>query len=237
MHSYPLYQDFQQRAAPLAEVFCRRQGDASISIENQTERVDVEMVSGNYFSALGVGAAVGRVFNSREDDQIYNGHPVAVLSHDYWATRFAGDPKIVGKKILVNNYPMTIVGVSAAGFGGLDPARCPQIRVPILIKAAILPVWTWLDIADRWTRWVQVFARPKPGYTVESAQAALQVLFTQIRQYEMTLPAAKDWSLYTRDQFVKGTIHVEKAAAGWSQIGNSFSKALIVLMCMSGWFC
>lgn len=234
MHSYPLYQDFQQRAAPLAEVFCRRQGDASITVDNQTERVDIEMVSGNYFSALGVGAAVGRVFNSREDDQIYNGHPVVVLSHDYWATRFAGDPKIVGKKIWVNNYPMTIVGVSAAGFGGLDPARSPQIRVPILMKPAILPVWTWLEVGDRRTRWVQVFARLKPGYTVKSAQAALQVLFTQIRQYEMTLPAAKDWSQYSRDQFMKGTIHVEKAAAGWSQTRNSFSTALIVLMCMVG---
>jgi predicted permease len=234
MHSYPLYQDFQQRAAPLAEVFCRRQGEASISIDNQTERVDIEMVSGNYFSALGVGAAVGRVFNSREDDQVYNGHPVVVLSHDYWAARFAGDPKVVGRKVLVNSYPMTIVGVSAAGFGGLDPARSPQIRIPVLMQPAILPGWTSLVAADRRTRWVQVFARLKPGYTPQSAEAALQVLFTQIRRYEMTLPTAKDWSQYTRDQFIKGTIHVERAGAGWSQIRNSFSTALIVLMCMVG---
>lgn len=83
---------------------------------------------------------------------MYNGHPVVVLSHDYWATRFAGDPKVVGRKILVNNYQMTIVGVSAAGFGGLDPARAPQIRVPVLMKQAVLPVWTWLHTGDRRTR-------------------------------------------------------------------------------------
>jgi ABC-type antimicrobial peptide transport system permease subunit len=59
-------------------------------------------------------------------------------------------------------------------------------------------------------------------------------LFTRIRQYKMTLPAEKDWSQYTRDQFMKGTIHVEKAGAGWSQMHNSFSTALIVLMCMVG---
>ena len=57
-----------------------------------------------------------------------------------------------------------------------------------------MPDWTWLEHGDRRTRWVQVFARLKPGYTVESARAPLQGLFTQIRQYEMTLPAAKDWT-------------------------------------------
>src|SRR5215510_9677999 len=91
MHSYPLYQDYQQKAEPLAEVICRRLISASLSVDNQTERVDAEMVSGNYFSMLGVKATVGRVFNSGEDDQVYEGHPVVVLSHAYWKTRFAGD--------------------------------------------------------------------------------------------------------------------------------------------------
>ena len=84
MHSYPIYQDYQQRAEPLAEVMCRRLVAASVSIDNQTERVDAEMVSGNYFTMLGVKPAVGRVFNSQEDDQVYQGHPVVVLSYDYW---------------------------------------------------------------------------------------------------------------------------------------------------------
>jgi hypothetical protein len=63
---------------------------------------------------------------------------------------------------------MTIVGVSAAGFAGIDPARSPQIRVPILMKPVMLPEWPWLGMEDRRSRWVQVFARLKPGYTVES---------------------------------------------------------------------
>ena len=118
MHSYPIYQDFQKRAEPLAEVLCRRLIPTSVSVDNQTERLDAEMVSGNYFSMLGVKPAAGRVFNSQEDDQVYQGHPVVVLGYDYWVRRFARDPGVVGKKILVNNYPMTIVGVSAAGFAG-----------------------------------------------------------------------------------------------------------------------
>ena len=234
MHSYPLYQDFQQKAEPFAEVICRREVEASLSVDNQTERVATELVSGNFFSALGIKPAVGRVFHSEEDDRQYSGHPVVVLSHEYWATRFAGDPNVVGKKILVNNYPMTIVGVSAAGFSGLDPARSAQIRVPILMKPVLMPSQQWIYMDNRRARWVQVFARLKPGYTAESAQSALQVLYTQIRRYEMSLPAAKDWSAYSREQFMKGTIQVEKAAAGYSQLRNRFSTALIVLMVMVG---
>jgi hypothetical protein len=118
MHSYPVYQDLRQRAEPLAEVICRRLAPAAISIDNQTERVTAELVSGNYFSALGVTPAVGRVFSSEEDDRVYSGHPVVVLGYEYWVRRFAGDRNVIGKKILVNDYPMNIVGVSSAEFRG-----------------------------------------------------------------------------------------------------------------------
>ena len=234
MHSYPIYQEYQKRAEPLAEVLCRRLTEASVSIDNQTERLEAEMVSGNYFSMLGVHPALGRVFNSQEDDQVYQGHPVVVLSYDYWARRFARDPSVVGKKILVNNYPMTIVGVSAAGFSGLDPARSPQIRVPIQMKPAVVPEWGWVHLDDPRVRWVQVFARLKPGWTLKSAEAPLQTLFAQIRTQEMTLPGAKDWSKYAREQFMKGRLRVDPAAGGFSNLRNDFSTPLMVLMCMVG---
>jgi predicted permease len=234
MHSYPIYQDYQQRAEPLSEVICRRLTSASVSIDNQTERVDAEMVSGNYFSMLGVKPVIGRVFSSKEDDQVYLGHPVVVLGYDYWVNRFARDPQVVGKKILVNNYPMTIVGVSARGFAGLDPAQNVQIRVPVQMMRAMVPTWTWVHMDARRSRWVQVFGRLKPGYTVDSARGPLQGLFTQIRQHEMTLPEAKDWSAYNRSEFMKGRMLVEEAAIGYSSVRNSFSTALIVLMCMVG---
>ena len=234
MHSYPLYQDLQQRAEPFSEVICRRLIDASVSVDNQTERVEAEMVSGNYFTMLGVGPAAGRVFNSSQDDQVYRGHPVVVLSHAYWVSRFNSDQSVVGKKILVNNYPMIIVGVSQARFAGVDPARSPQIRVPILMKTIMAPEWSWMNEGDRRVRWVQVFARLKPGYTVESAAAPVQTLFTQIRQHETTLPGAKEWSAFSRSEFLKGKLHVAKADLGYSPLRNDFSTALIVLMCMVG---
>ncbi len=234
MHSYPIYQDFQQRGEPFSEVLCRRLIEASVAIDGHTERVDAEMVSGNFFSMLGVKSAAGRLFRSEEDDRVFAGHPVVVLSYDYWVTRFNRDPAAIGKKILVSNYPMTIIGVSAPGFAGLDPAISPQIRVPILMEPIMVPQWAWMDPSSRRARWVQVFARLKPGYTAASAQPAIQTLFHQVRQYEMTLPAARDWSAYLRQQFMKGTVTVEPAVTGYSELRNNFSKALIVLMCMVG---
>jgi len=234
MHSYPVYQDLQARAEPFAEVLCRRLIEVSLSVDSATERVDAEMVSGNYFTMLGVKPAIGRVLNSKDDDQVFMGHPVVVLSYAYWTTRFSRDPGVVGKKILVNNYPMTIVGVSAEGFLGFDPSRSPQIRVPVQMKDAMAPEWNWLHVDDRRARWVQVFARLKPGWTAATAAGPVQGLFTQIRQYEITLPAAKDWSAYSRDQFLKGKLLVTPAAVGYSPLRNDFSTALLVLMCMVG---
>ena len=234
MHSYPIYQEYQKRAEPLGEVLARRLADASIAVDNQTERIDIEMVSGNYFTMLGVPPAAGRVFNSQEDDQVYQGHPVVVISYDYWTRRFNRDQGAIGKKVLVNNYPMTIVGVSAAGFAGIDPARSPQMRVPMLMKPVIVPEWGWVRMSDERTRWVQVFARLKPGYTVETAQGPLQGLFTQIRQHEMTLEGAKTWSTFQRERFMTGLLKVEKADVGYSPLRNDFSTALVVLMAMVG---
>src|SRR5215468_10385370 len=89
MASYPMYQDFQQKAQAFSSVFCRHETSLSVSFSGQTERVDGELVSGNYFQALGVRAAIGRVFTPEEDDRTYKGHPSAVLSYEYWMTRFA----------------------------------------------------------------------------------------------------------------------------------------------------
>jgi hypothetical protein len=124
-------QDFQRNAKAFDFVFCRFETPSSVTVDGGTERVDAELVSGNCFQALGVGSAVGRVFAPEADDRIYKGQPSVVLSYQYWMRRFAGDPRVVGSKILVNQYPMEIVGVSAAGFVGLDPTRSPDIRVPI----------------------------------------------------------------------------------------------------------
>src|SRR5450631_4471917 len=205
--SYPMYQDFQKTAPAFSSVFCQFGTAVSLSFSGRTERVDAELVSRNYFQALGGRPAVGRVFSPEEDDRVYKGHPSVVLSHQYWVTRFARDPNVIGQKLLVDNYPMTIVGVSAQGFTGLDPALSPQIRIPIQMKPLLTPGWD--DIGNRRSQWIQVFARMKPGFTLNSAQASLQPLFIQILREELTLPELKDVSAYNRDRFLERKVRME----------------------------
>ncbi|MEO8369113.1 MAG: ABC transporter permease [Candidatus Solibacter sp.] len=230
MVSYPLYQDYQKRAQAFESVFCRRPVALSLSFSGQTERVDAELVSGNYFQALGVRPAIGRVFSPEEDDRVYKGHPSVVLGYDYWVSRFAADPKVIGQKLLVNNYPMTIVGVSAQGFHGLDPARSEQIRIPIQMKPLMTPGWD--DLGDRRSQWINMFARLKPGVTAASAQAGLQPVFTQILREELQQPQLKDLSKYNRDRFLERKVLMEPAATGYSQMRRDYATALTVLMCM-----
>src|ERR1035438_1707986 len=230
MASYTMYQDFQKKAQAFSSVFCRFGTAVSLSFSGQTERVDAELVSGNYFRTLGVRPAIGRVFSPEADDRVYKGHPSVGPSHEYWVTRFAADPNVIGQKLLVDNYPMTIVGVSAQGFTGLDPARSPQIRIPIQMKPLLTPGWD--DIGNRRSQWIQIFARMKPGFTVNSAQSSLQPLLTQILREELTRPELKDMSSYNRDRFLARKIRLEPAANGYSEMRHSYATALTVLMCM-----
>jgi predicted permease len=230
--SYPMYQDFQREAKAFSYVFCRYETPFSLSFNGRTERVNGELVSGNYFQALGVKAALGRVFTPEWDDRVYKGHPTVVLSYAYWASRFASDRGVIGQKIMVNDYPMTIVGVSAEGFQGLDPASNPQIRVPIQMKPLMTPGWDALG--DRRYQWIQTFARMTPGYTVESARASLQPLFTRILQGELQQPEMKDTNPYNRQQFLARKVRLETAAGGYSNLRRGYSTALIALMCMVG---
>jgi len=98
MHSYPVYQDLQRRAEPLAEVICRRLAPASVSIDNQTERVNAELVSGNYFSVLGVDAMLGRALTPEDDKP--GAPPAAVMSYGYWKQQWKSDPQIVNKDLV-----------------------------------------------------------------------------------------------------------------------------------------
>ncbi len=230
--SYPMYQDFQRRADAFTQVFCRYYTPVSVTIGKSAERVMGELVSGNYFQALGVGPALGRVFSPEEDDRVYKGHPVVVLSYPYWVSRFGRDPGVIGQKILVNNYPMTIVGVSAASFSGMDPVRSPQIRIPIQMKPLMTPASD--NLGDRRRQWVQIFARLKPGYTLESARASLQPLLSQILQAEAEMPALRDIPRPILSRFLARKVLAESVANGYSDLQKTYSTALVALMSMVG---
>ena len=170
-----MYQDIRDRNTVFESMMCRNAFVMLVGTSSAVEMVNGELVSGNYFNALGVKAALGRVFTA-SDDLHQGAHPYAVISYAYWKSRFGGDPKAVGQTIRVNNYPLTIVGVSQEGFDGVEPGLPAQIRIPIAMNENLRPGYAGLTY-NRRQRFVNVFGRLKPGMTIDRAKAGLQPLF------------------------------------------------------------
>src|SRR5262249_30320701 len=137
---------------------------------------------GNYFDVLGVCAHIGRTF-TLDDDKVPNGHPVAILSHNYWTRRFGADPAALNRTISLNGVPMTIVGVTPPGFHGLTVGENVDVMVPVMMKAQMTP--TWDDLLNRRSRWLTVMARLKNGVSREQAEAAMNVVYRQINEAEL----------------------------------------------------
>ncbi|HLG98786.1 MAG TPA: ABC transporter permease [Bryobacteraceae bacterium] len=228
--SYPMYQDFLHNNQVFSGMFARWENSMSVSADGRTERVDGELVSGTYFPVLGVGATLGRVFTP-DDDRIPGGHPLAVISYRYWVSRFARSPDVIGRKILVNGYPLTVIGVSQAGFDGTDPGSSPQIRVPLAMKAQMDPVGATFDynFTSRRGRWINVFGRLKPGVSLQQAKASLQPFFHQTLEMEVREQAFARASPETRQRFLTMWIDLLPASKGNSELRRQFSSALLVL--------
>ena len=224
--SYPMYQDFRDHNSVFSGMFCFRESDFSLSYGGRTERVSGEVVSGNYFPVLGVGAALGRLFTAN-DDLHQKAHPVAVLSYGFWQSRFAGDPAIIGRKLNINGYPFTVIGVSAAGFAGTDPSSAPQIRVPMMMAPTVMG---YTDLNDRRYRWVTAFGRLKPGISVAGAKASIQPFFHQILNMEVQQKEFAKASPEMKKGFLKMSMDVLPAETGRSNLRRQFSSPLLVLM-------
>jgi predicted permease len=230
--SYPMYQEIRDKNEVFNGMFCTYPNTVSASFQGGAELIGADFVSGNFFPVLGVGAAAGRVFTA-SDDLIQGGHPVAVLSYGYWRSRFAADPGIVGKPIIVNGRTLTIVGVSAAGFDGVEPGRAPQIRIPITMKDE-LPHSNFARLNNNRFRWVQVFGSLKPGMSLQKAQAGLQPLFHQILNREVTEKPFSKAAPIVKDQFLKMWMEVMPGSKGRSNLRRTYSKPLFALMAIVG---
>ena len=230
--SYPMYQEIRDKNQVFSGMFCTYPSTVSASFEGGTELIGADFVSGNYFPVLGVGAAVGRVFTA-SDDLIQGGHPLAVLSNGYWRARFGADQGIVGKQIVVNGRALTIIGVSPAGFDGVEPGRAPQIRIPVTMKDD-LPRSDFSRLNNDRFRWAEVFGRLKPGVSVEQAQAGLQPLFHQILNREVTEKPFSKAAPLVKQEFLKMWMEVMPGSKGRSNLRKTYSKPLFALMGIVG---
>jgi predicted permease len=230
--SYPMYRDFQDHNEVFSGMFCRFPTRVNLTFGGQAERVEAELVSGTYFNVLGVTTVLGRPFTP-EDDRVPNGHPLLILSYDYWKQRFGGDPSILGRTVTVNKHDLTVIGVAQAGFDGVELGHSTKLFIPVMMQQQVVIVPMEM-LKDRRSRWVNAFGRLKPGVTLKQAKASLQPFMHSMLEMEVREAAFSRASAYDREQFLKCWIDTRPGSQGRSYVRQELSTPLWVLMAITG---
>src|SRR5579871_2941447 len=233
--SYPLYRDLRDHNQVFSGLLCSYQETFGAGYQGEAERITGDLVSGNYFEVLGLPAILGRTL-SPNDDRIPGGHPVAVLSYDFWVDRFHKDRSVIGQAIKINGRQFTIVGVSAPGFAGLEVGAPARIFVPAMMHHQLAPEsWARMfGLESRRGRWVRVVGRLKPGVSAEAAKAALQPLFHAILEMETRQKEFSQATPEVRREFLRSWLDVMPAAQGHTDVRVEYEAPLRVLMAMVG---
>jgi putative ABC transport system permease protein len=197
--SYPEYENLRDHQSAFASTIAsswpiRVLASPDGQRANPPIPVQAQLVSGNYFGALGIPATIGRVFGP-EEDGAPGAHPVLVLSHSFWQRQFHSDPQVIGRTLEINGSAFTIIGIAPASFTGtsINP-QVPDIWAPIAMQQQLVPGQHWLRTPTDFD--FQILARIHPGVAVSQAQAETDTL---VRQFGATY-IARDRTLSVKLQ-------------------------------------
>ena len=226
--SYPMYRDLRDQNSVFSGMLAVFPTQIGIRWKNTSSLVNSELVSGNYFSVLGVKPALGRLLLP-DDSAVGGASPVVVLSYRYWTQHFAADPAVINQGVLINGNPFTIVGVAQPGFNSVIGGTVPDVFVPITMKAKMTPGWDELE--DHRSKWATIIGRLKPGMSVQQAEARITPLWKSLRQTELQSISGK--SQRFREQFVqKSYLTLLDASRGFSPFRETMRIPLLILMAM-----
>jgi predicted permease len=229
--SYPLYKELSagnhvfNGLLASSEVHRTRLADANS--KEITQDANAVLVSGNYFSVLGVNALFGRVV-SPDDDKAADASPVAVLGYDFWKSKFAGSTGIIGQTIRINNSPFTVIGVAPQGFYGDTVGDVQDLWVPITTQRQLVLGRDWLN--DLGSSWVHCIGRLRTGVTVGQAQADINVLLQQL----IAGPLGSRFTKEDRETASKAKIQVVAGGSGFSDLRGDMRQPLFLLMAIVG---
>ena len=225
--SYPMYKDLRDKNTVLSGLIATAPTSVGVTWNKRGEAVSAEMVSGNYFSVLGVQPAVGRVF-AESDETAPGQNPVAVLNFDFWKNHLAEAP-VIGQTLLVNGTPFTVVGVAAPGFQSAEWGALPALYVPITEQKIVEPEWNYL--ADHKSYWIDLVGRLRPDVSRAKAEASLSILFRELRTSEFGL--LDDQSPKARQDFIgRSHLNLVAGAKGFSPMRNDAFAPLTIIMGM-----
>jgi putative ABC transport system permease protein len=225
--SYPMYLNLRDRNEVFAGLAAKNNSPVSLVFRGQTERAKADLVTGNYFQTLGVNAALGRTFEPA-DSATPGSSPVVMLSYGYWKRRFASDPTVLNQSVLVNNLPMTIVGVVQSGFDGIQPGFVPEVYLPITMPLSSAPP----DLSSHKDYWIKVIGRLKRGMSRERASTELAPLYSALLRDE--LPLLSGWSESEKAQFLAKKLILREGARGRPILEAGTGAELIALMSLVG---
>jgi predicted permease len=223
--SYRMFRDLEAQPGPFSGVAGHVITWPNISFRGNTVNGSAELVSGSYFPVLGVKPALGRLFDVK-DDEIIGGHPIVVLSHEYWKSQLGGDPAVVGQIITVNGHQMTIIGVSALGFEGTTLGNKPDLFVPLSMRGVLSPGFKGFD--DRRQFWIYLFGRLKPGVTIEQARARENPLYHSIVN-NVEVPLQKGVSPTVMARFKVKKLALTDGRRGLSNLHQQTQMPLVLL--------
>jgi predicted permease len=228
--SYPMYRDLEVKQTVFTDMAAHRSFGANLAFQKQTLNGEGMMVSGSYFPLLGIQPALGRLLGPADDKTIGTGF-AAVLSHDYWQERLGGDPAVLNQTMIVNGQHFTIVGVAPPGFTGTTLGARPHVFVPISMRGLVEPGFQGFD--NRRSYWVYVFARLKPGVTLEQASAGLNAIYKPIVN-DVEVPLQTGMSEQTMGRFKTKQILLEEGARGQSSVHEEAGTPLKLLFGVTG---
>jgi len=174
-NSYPDFIDFRDRLKLLDGIAVTHPSALSVGREDHADRVWGELVSGNFFSVLGVQPELGRLFLPAEFADAPGKFPIVVISDRYWRAHFGADPSIIGRTIPINQHELTVVGVAAPAFHGSIPVTAFDLWIPYMEQPALNSVQEWM-LRDRHNRNMLGIARLKQGVTIDRARGELKTL-------------------------------------------------------------
>lgn len=177
--SYPAFTGLRDQVTTLGGVAAHQYETVDLAIGGESRPVDVELVSGNYFAVLGVNPARGRLLTA-DDDRVFGGHPVAVISHRLWQQHFGASPGVIGTLVRLHGHPFTVIGVAPSGFTGSYSAFAADAWVPIAMYDQVRP--RGQNINHGGWGWLQMTGRLAAGASLVELQAELDVLSVAVRK-------------------------------------------------------
>lgn len=222
----PLWEQIRDRNPGLDGTLAVSSQMFTLSDGGVVRRAAGAMVSGGYFNVLGVTAASGRLLTTSDDLRGCTG--AAVLSNEFAQSEYGSAAAAVGKDISVNGHALPIVGVTSAGFAGVEVGRKSGIFVPLCALPALTGVPDWLDRRSMW--FLDVMGRLPQGTPIEAAQARLALAARSV--FEATIP--QNWSANEQLEYAKGRLTAAPAPAGLSSLREQYRGALVALLAVVG---